>query len=139
MKYIRSINWLSEHLDDPNICIVDCRFNLADAVAGEKAYKEAHIPGAFYAHLDRDLSGEKGIHGGRHPLPDPQAFQKTVESYGITDQTTVIAYDNGDAMFAGRFWWLMSYIGHQHVYVLDGGFSEWEKQGLPVSNEIPAL
>ncbi|KMY54567.1 3-mercaptopyruvate sulfurtransferase [Bacillus sp. FJAT-27231] len=137
MKYIHSINWLLEHLDDPNTCIVDCRFNLADPDAGERAYKQAHIPGAFYAHLDRDLSGGKGVHGGRHPLPDLQVFQKTVEAYGITDETVVIAYDNGDAMFAGRFWWLLSYIGHQHVYILDGGFSEWEKRKLPVSVEIP--
>ncbi|MFL0362585.1 sulfurtransferase [Bacillus sp. PK3_68] len=138
MKYIRSIDWLAEHLNDSNICIVDCRFHLADPAAGEKEYNEAHIPGAFYAHLDRQLSGKKGAHGGRHPLPDLHEFQKTAESYGITNETTIIAYDNGDAMFAGRFWWLMSYIGHQHVYILDGGFSEWKKQGLPMTSEIPA-
>ncbi|MGC8230428.1 sulfurtransferase [Pseudobacillus badius] len=137
MKYIRSINWLSERLNDSNVCIVDCRFNLADTAAGEKEYGKAHIPGAFYAHLDRDLSGEKNIHGGRHPLPDLEAFRKTAESYGITDETIVIAYDSGDAMFAGRFWWLLSYIGHSHVYILDGGFAEWEKQGLAVSTEVP--
>lgn len=138
MKYIRSIDWLSEHLHDPDICIVDCRFQLADAAAGERDYREAHIPGAFYAHLDRDLSGEKAIHGGRHPLPDPEAFRRVVEAYGITEATTVIAYDNGDAMFAGRFWWLLSYLGHKRVYLLDGGFSEWKLRGLPLSNEIPA-
>ncbi|MFK2824160.1 sulfurtransferase [Bacillus sp. B190/17] len=138
MEYIRSIAWLSEHLHDPNVCIVDCRFQLTDPAAGEKEYKEGHIPGAFYAHLDRDLSGEKGVHGGRHPFPELQELRKIAESYGITDDTIVIAYDHGEAMFAGRFWWLLSYIGHKHVYILDGGFSEWKKQGLPVSSDSPS-
>lgn len=138
MEYIRSIDWLANHLHDADVCIIDCRFDLSDPAAGEQQYKKGHIPGAYYAHLDRHLSGEKSKHGGRHPLPDIEVFRQTVEAFGITDTTTVVAYDGGEAMFAGRFWWLLSYLGHKHVYILDGGFDEWRKQGLPVSVDIPA-
>ncbi|WP_203361948.1 sulfurtransferase [Bacillus sp. REN10] len=137
MNFIKSIDWLASHVNDPNVCVIDCRFSLADAQAGEKAYMEGHIPGAFYAHLDRHLSGEKKQHGGRHPLPNVEDVQAVFQSFGITEETTVVVYDQGEAMFAGRCWWLLSYLGHSRVYLLDGGFQEWTNRKLPVTQEIP--
>lgn len=137
MKFVQSIDWLVERLNDPNVCVIDCRFSLADAEAGEKAYMQGHIPGAFYAHLDRHLSGEKQQHGGRHPLPNVEDAQKVFGSFGITEETTVVVYDQGEAMFASRCWWLLSYLGHSQVYVLNGGFQEWTNRQLPVTKELP--
>ncbi|WP_100331362.1 sulfurtransferase [Bacillus xiapuensis] len=137
MNYIRSVEWLAACMDQPDVVIVDCRFHLMDPQAGEEAYKAGHIPNAFYADLERHLSGPEQTHGGRHPLPDVKQLQAVLESFGITERSTVVAYDQGEAMFAGRFWWLLSYIGHEKVYVLDGGFKAWKEQGLPVTQEIP--
>ncbi|HET8871367.1 MAG TPA: sulfurtransferase [Aquabacterium sp.] len=106
--------------------VVDCRFNLADPQAGERAWQQGHIPGAHYAHLDRDLSGEKTGQNGRHPLPDPVAFARTVATWGVRHDTLVVAYDDAGGMFAARLWWMLRHwMGHRATAVLDGGWQHW--------------
>ena len=105
--------------------IVDCRFKLDDVQWGEREYETAHIPGAVYAHLDRDLSGPKTGTNGRHPLPDPKTLSATFGRLGIASGVQVVAYDQNNGMFASRLWWLLRWLGHDAVAVLDGGFAKW--------------
>jgi thiosulfate/3-mercaptopyruvate sulfurtransferase len=123
---------LRRHLDDPSFVIVDCRHNLADVEAGERAYRAEHIPGARFMHLDRDLSGAKTGLNGRHPLPDPKALAATFERAGIDASKQVIAYDQNTGMWAARLWWLLRWLGHSAVAVLDGGLDRWLAEKLPV-------
>lgn len=140
MQALVSPEWLFDHLQDKQVIIVDCRFVLADADgdAGEKAYREDHIPGAFYFHLNRDLSGEKKKHGGRHPLPEISDLVSLFSSVGIDKTKTVIAYDDQEMAMAGRLWWLLRYLGHDNTAVLDGGYAAWKKAGYEVTAELPA-
>jgi thiosulfate/3-mercaptopyruvate sulfurtransferase len=124
---------LAAHLDDPQWRAVDCRFDLKDTAAGEHAYAAAHIPRAVYAHLDRDLSGEKTGSNGRHPLPDPQIAAETFGRLGIGATTQVVAYDADSAMFAARLWWILRWLGHDAVAVLNGGFAKWRAEGRVVA------
>lgn len=120
----------------PDVVVVDCRFALADPALGERQYTEAHIPGAVYLHLDRDLSGNKSTHGGRHPLPDIAVLSAKLSAAGINSEppSRVIVYDDSRFGFAARLWWLLRYLGHEQVQVLDGGFAAWRAAALPVSN-----
>lgn len=129
---------LADHLQDAHWLIVDCRFDLAQPAAGEAAYRAGHIPGAVYAHLDRDLSSPITLHSGRHPLPDPERFAATLSAWGVTAETQVIAYDADNGMYASRLWWLLRWVGHRAVAVLDGGLKAWTAAGLPTDTEIPA-
>jgi thiosulfate/3-mercaptopyruvate sulfurtransferase len=122
----------------PDWLIVDCRFDLAQPAAGETAYRAGHIPGAVYAHLDRDLSSPITPASGRHPLPDPERFAATLSRWGVSSTTQVIAYDADNGMYASRLWWLLRWVGHRAVAVLDGGFKAWTAERLPTSTEIPA-
>ena len=124
-----STSALALHLGDDNFVIVDCRFVLSDASWGEQAYASAHIPGAVYAHLDRDLSGPKSGTNGRHPLPDPHALARTFGRLGIADNVQVVAYDQDNGSFASRLWWMLRWLGHDAVAVLDGGFAKWTAEG----------
>lgn len=133
-----SVDTLAAHLDDSRWLIVDCRFDLTQPTAGEAAYRAGHIPGALYAHLDRDLSSPITPATGRHPLPDPERFAATLSSWGVTADTQVIAYDADNGMYASRLWWLLRWVGHRAVAVLDGGFKAWNGAGLPTNTEIPA-
>lgn len=117
--------------------VVDCRFDLARPGAGEEAYKSGHIPGAVYAHLDRDLSGAITPASGRHPLPSPEQFAATLSRWGVTSDTQVVAYDADTGAYAARLWWLLRWVGHSKVAVLDGGFKAWQAAGLPVSSDAP--
>jgi thiosulfate/3-mercaptopyruvate sulfurtransferase len=129
---------LAQHLTDSQWLIVDCRFDLTQPAAGEAAYSAGHIPGAIYAHLDRDLSSPITPTTGRHPLPDPERFAATLSRWGVGADTQVIAYDADNGMYASRLWWLLRWVGHRAVAVLDGGFKAWTAAGHPVSTEIPA-
>jgi len=129
---------LAQHLSDSRWLIVDCRFDLAQPAAGEAAYRAGHIPGAIYAHLDRDLSSPITPGTGRHPLPDPEHFAQTLGGWGVGADTQVIAYDADNGMYASRLWWLLRWVGHRAVAVLDGGLKAWTAAGQPVSTEIPA-
>jgi thiosulfate/3-mercaptopyruvate sulfurtransferase len=130
---------LAAHLDDPDWVIFDCRHDLADSEAGRRAYREAHIPGARFAHLDENLSGEKSGRNGRHPLPKPEKFAAWLGAMGVDETKQVIAYDASGAAFASRLWWMLKWLGHQGVAVLDGGYGMWVAQKLPVTGAIPKI
>ena len=131
---------LQAHLDDPDWVVVDCRFNLADPAAGRRAYQAGHIPGARYAHLDEDLSAPVTATTGRHPLPDPARLAATLGAWGIGPGTQVLAYDDlGGMLAAARLWWLLRWLGHTAVAVLDGGLPAWTRAGLPLSTDVPVI
>jgi thiosulfate/3-mercaptopyruvate sulfurtransferase len=109
--------------------ILDCRFDLSDPDAGRRAYAAGHIPGARYADLNQDLSSPVTPASGRHPLPEPQALAGFFAACGIGDQTQVIAYDEANGSYAARAWWLLNWLGHTDVAVLDGGFKAWVAAG----------
>lgn len=131
---------LAAALGRADLVVVDCRHVLADADAGERAWRESHVPGAGHAHLDRDLSDHgKPPAFGRHPLPDAAAFSALLVRLGITPAHQVVACDAADgAMAAARFWWLLRLAGHARVAVLDGGFAAWTARGLPVDAGVPS-
>jgi thiosulfate/3-mercaptopyruvate sulfurtransferase len=124
---------LAQQLDNPDWIIVDCRFDLADARAGESAYLAAHIPGAVYAHLDDDLSGPPATDDGRHPLPTPDALRTLFSRLGIDETKQVVVYDGHyGAIGAARLWWMLRYMGHTAVAVLDGGWQIWQAEDRPM-------
>jgi len=140
MAYITLISTsdLERHLDDPACVVVDCRHNLSDVHAGELAYRANHIPGARFMHMDRDLSGVKTGRNGRHPLPDAAKLAATLGHAGIDGSKQVIAYDQNNGMWASRLWWLLRWLGHDAVAVLDGGLDKWIGEGRPQTSEPPA-
>lgn len=129
--------WLASQLDNPQIAIVDCRFLLSDPQWGYRQYANSHIPGAYYLDLDKDLSSRVERHGGRHPLPKPEVIAEKLAAIGAIDnETLIVAYDSSRFAFAARLWWLLRYLGHDRVALLDGGWTGWEAGGYPVSNTI---
>lgn len=123
---------LAKFLTDDHWVIIDCRFDLTDPAKGEELYLETHIPGARYAHLDRDLSGEKNGFNGRHPLPTADQMRERFGALGIGPGTQVVAYDADSGMYAARLWWMLRFMGHDHVAVLDGGLERWVREGYDV-------
>ncbi|OUL19168.1 sulfurtransferase [Nostoc sp. 106C] len=139
-QIVVSPSWLLQHLNDPQVVIVDCRFSLADPHLGRQQYQQSHIQGSYYLDLNQDLSSPVGEHGGRHPLPNTIDLADKLSKIGVHYQKTlVVAYDDSRFAFAARLWWLLHYLGHKKVAVLDGGFSGWQKAGYPVTNIIPQL
>lgn len=130
---------LADHLDAPDWRIIDCRFDLSQPEAGAAAYRDSHIPRALYAHLDRDLSGPVTPNSGRHPLPDPDRLAATLGDWGIGADTQVVCYDAQANAYAGRLWWLLRWLGHTRVAVLDGGLEQWEEEKRPLTAEIPVI
>lgn len=137
MSAIVESAWLKERLDDPNIVVADCRFALAQPGLGTTEYAEGHIPGAVYFDLERDLSGPKGKHGGRHPLPSMESFAEKLGRAGIEAGKTVVVYDDQGGAMASRLWWMLRYVGHDDVKLLNGGFSGWKAAGYPVTTDVP--
>ncbi|MBW4641582.1 MAG: sulfurtransferase [Goleter apudmare HA4340-LM2] len=136
-KWIVSQTWLLEHLNDPQVVIVDCRFSLADPQLGKQQYQASHIEGSYYLDLNEDLSSSVREHGGRHPLPNPTDLAYKLSEIGVNYQKTlVVAYDDSRLAFASRLWWLLRYLGHEQVAVLDGGFASWQKAGYPITEMI---
>jgi thiosulfate/3-mercaptopyruvate sulfurtransferase len=140
-----SVQWLREHLDDPQVAIADCRFSLMQTDLGQQQYQAGHIPGAYYLDLNLDLSSPVGRHGGRHPLPDPVLFGAKLSAMGVdshptdgSETTLVVVYDDSRFAFASRLWWLLTYFGHSRVAVLDGGLSAWIEAGYDLSDALPA-
>ena len=123
-----------------NLRLIDCRFMLTDTDWGRKAYAISHLPGAVYAHLDEDLSGEI-IAGetGRHPLPSAEAFALQLGKWGISPDDQVVCYDQGAGGIAARAWWMLKWLGHQSVAVLDGGWQLWQEMDLPVDDSVVRL
>lgn len=128
---------LHPRLGDDDWVVVDCRFRLDDPAAGRAAYAAAHVPCAVYAHLDDDLSA-RPVPGrtGRHPLPTPDAFARTLGRWGIDDATQVVAYDDLGGGIAARLWWMLRWLGHDAVAVLDGGWPAWQRAGHPVRGGV---
>jgi thiosulfate/3-mercaptopyruvate sulfurtransferase len=126
---------LAEHTADPDWVIVDCRFELTRPDWGAGEYAQGHVPNAIYAHLDRDLSGPVTSTSGRHPLPVVEAFVATLSRWGVDEAAQVVAYDQSNGAYASRLWWLLRWVGHGPVAVLNGGFAAWQQAGLPVSQQ----
>ncbi|KQR15545.1 sulfurtransferase [Deinococcus sp. Leaf326] len=140
---LKSAAWLLDHLDTPEVRVLDCRYALSDPLLGRLAYMENHIPGAVYADLETDLSGpvQDGGAGGRHPLPDPETLAAWLGSIGIGNGSVVVCYDDpsgGQGFYAARAWWLLRWLGHREVYVLDGGYPAYRAEGGEVTAEEPA-
>jgi thiosulfate/3-mercaptopyruvate sulfurtransferase len=130
---------LSRHIDDPRWVVVDCRFVLTDPDAGQRAYAAGHIPGARYAHLDNDLSSPVTPASGRHPLPYPQVLAEKLGRWGIDKTSQVVVYDDTFGAMAARLWWLLRWLGHEAVALLDGGFPKWQREGHPVTPALPLI
>jgi len=122
---------------DERVVLLDCGFDLADAQAGERAYGAAHLPGARYAHLDRDLSGAKTGRNGRHPLPDRRTLAQRAGTWGVAPGVPVVCYDAQGGPYAARAWWLLRWLGHDAVAVLDGGRQAWADAGHVLSSAQP--
>ena len=123
---------LLSQLVNPSWIVIDCRFDLADVEAGRRAYQSGHIAGAYYAHLDEDLSGPITPQSGRHPLPDPDVLCDTLGAWGVTPGSQVVVYDAAGGAIAARLWWLLRWLGHQNVAVLDGGWQRWHSRAYPL-------
>ena len=129
---------LAQHLDDPGWVVIDTRHDLADPAKGREAYEAGHIPGAYFMHTDDDLSGPKTGKNGRHPLPPLEEFAAKLNQRGVGPGTQVVAYDDLSGSFAVRLWWMLKWLGHDKVALLDGGFAKWAQEGRPVTREVPA-
>jgi len=131
---------LAAHIDDPAWVVVDCRHDLMNLAAGRGAYASGHLPGAVFADIETVLSGARngadGVFLGRHPLPDREVLAEALRDFGIDDTTQVVAYDAHGGMFAARLWWLLRWLGHEAVAVLDGGMPAWEAAGQPLTTEV---
>lgn len=136
MNTLVSTEELAAH---PEWRVFDCRHDLAKPELGEQQYLEAHLPGALFAHLDRDLSGPKTGHNGRHPLPEPKVFVSWLGKRGLQPTDQVVCYDAGPGAMAARLWWMLRWVGHESVAVLDGGYAKWQREARPVATEIPAF
>ncbi|WNC32064.1 MULTISPECIES: sulfurtransferase [unclassified Thermosynechococcus] len=136
--YAVTASWLAEHLADPAVVIVDCRFDLMDITRGQREYDQGHIPRAYYLDLEQDLSSPRQERGGRHPLPDPEKLAARLNQMGITPDTLVVAYDDSRFAYAARCWWLLRWLGHDRAAVLDGGYRAYVEAGYPTTPEVPS-
>lgn len=127
--------WLSQHLNQPDLRIVDCRYALGKPEAGKELYLEGHIPGAIHLDIDSDLSGKAGP--GRHPLPKAVDFSAAMSNAGIDQDITVIAYDDMGGAWAARLWWLLRYFGHEKVFILNGGWTKWTAEKNELAKVVP--
>ncbi|NJK34674.1 MAG: sulfurtransferase [Oscillatoriales cyanobacterium SM2_2_1] len=138
-----SAEWLwakisADRFPRDSLVVIDCRFDLSAPTAGKVAYTEGHIPQSHYLDLNQDLSGAVGMFGGRHPLPDLAILSEKLTRIGISrGETTVVAYDDSRFAFAARLWWLLRYLGHERVALLDGGWQRWRALGYPITAEVP--
>ena len=128
---------LAAHIDDPVWVVFDCRHDLAKPESGALEYAAAHVPGARFLHLDRDLSATPSGRNGRHPLPDPRAFARTLANAGVDSGKQVVAYDAQIGVYASRLWWMLRWLGHDKVAVLDGGYARWTAEARPTTNLVP--
>ena len=137
--YLVDVQWLAQRVKDPDVVTIDVRFSLAEPELGRSQYETGHIPGAYYLDLDKDLSNAVSSHGGRHPLPNWPEFAEKINQLGIrsSPSTQVVIYDDSRFAFAARLWWMLRYLGHEKVSILDGGIQAWKQANLPLSMEVP--
>jgi thiosulfate/3-mercaptopyruvate sulfurtransferase len=133
-----SVADLAKHLDDPGVVIFDCRHELTNPDFGPNAYAESHIRGARFANVDRNLSGPLNGKNGRHPLPDPGVLIDWLGQMGVTNSSQVVGYDHAGGPYGARLWWLLRWLGHPRVAVLDGGWQAWNAAGQSVTKDMPA-
>ena len=129
-------NDLHRQLDSQYLRIIDCRFDLADPFSGRRAYEAAHIPGAVFMDLNKDLASKPNVQTGRHPLPDVTRIEATIGRLGISRSTPVVVYDAGNGAMAARAWWIFRWLGHSDVRLLDGGMSAWRAADYPLNGDI---
>jgi thiosulfate/3-mercaptopyruvate sulfurtransferase len=137
MSNFVSPEWVNKHVNDDLVVIFDCRFSLAEPAYGIEAYKKDHIEGAFYADLEKDLSGPVQVHGGRHPLPSVNILSQFFSRCGVSEEKKVIAYDDQSCTMASRLWWLLKYLGHEKVYVMQGGYTNYKEKGYDITSKLP--
>ncbi len=137
-KILVTTEELAARLDDPKWIVFDTRHDLVDHAKGRRAYDAGHIPGAYFLDVESDLAGEKSGKNGRHPLPDIDAFAAAMNVRGVAPGVQVVVYDDMGGNFAVRLWWMLRWMGHEDVAVLDGGYPLWAKEGRPVATEAPA-
>lgn len=135
MKNIVSQEWLINNLSNEDLIILDARAGLIDLDYGYQAYKEGHVKGAQFVSMEETMSGELELHGGRHPLPDMDVFIEDMKKLGISNNSTVVVYDDGELAMAGRLWWLLKYSGREKVYILEGGIKYWNDNNLNLTTE----
>jgi len=129
---------LASLLGDARLRVFDCRFDLARPAYGRAAYGEEHLPGAVFADLNTDLSAPATATSGRHPLPAPEVFAARLRAWGVNADSRVVAYDDNSGAYAARLWWMLRWLGHDDVAVLDGGMRRWLQLGLPLTEDVPA-
>ena len=134
-----TVEWLKDHLGDPDVRPVDVRWYLTERGRGRAEYDEGHVPGAAFMDVDDDLSAPRGQGPGRHPLPSPEAFAAAAGRAGIGPNTYVVAYDSAGGAYAARLWWLLRYFGHERASLLDGGWPAWQAAGYPVERAAPTI
>ncbi len=132
-----NVDELAANLDNPDFIIFDCRHELTNPDYGEAEYAKSHLPGAHFASVDHDLSSQPNGSNGRHPLPTPDKFAAWLGSMGVTEGVQVIGYDNAAGVYGSRLWWMLRWLGHDTVAVLDGGWQAWLKAGKPTTQEVP--
>ncbi|MGM0396614.1 MAG: sulfurtransferase [Bacillota bacterium] len=137
MKNFVTSEWLKENSGRDNLLIFDVRYQLGNEEYGLEEYNKGHIDGAIFIPMEDILTGNVGEHGGRHPLPDMMKFSQTINDLGVDNESTVVAYDDGELAMAGRLWWMLRYIGKEEVYILKGGIKEWKDRGYDLSKDIP--
>jgi thiosulfate/3-mercaptopyruvate sulfurtransferase len=137
-RHLVSVETLAQHIDDPAWRVFDCRHDLQNTEYGAQAYLKGHIPGALFMHSDRDLSGPMTGKNGRHPLPAMDVFAKKMGECGIGPDTQVVAYDNEGGVFASRLWWMLRWLGHDKVALLDGGMAGWRRAKLAFETDVRA-
>lgn len=139
MSNIVNATWLKENKNNDKLVIVDCRFSLMDKEYGKRSYNESHIENALRVDIETQLSAPVQLHGGRHPLPTVEDLTQTFQNLGINQDSIVVAYDEGDLAGPSRLFWILKYLGHNEVYVLDGGINAYEAIGGKVTNEVNLL
>jgi len=129
---------LAKHLGDPDWIVFDTRHDLMDASRGPNVYAKGHIPGAYFMHVDHDLSGPKSGKNGRHPLPDLEVFAAKMNRCGLSRHRQVVVYDDMDGNWSVRLWWMLRWLGHERVALLDGQYPQWLHEDRPVTKDVPA-
>ena len=138
-EFLIDVAELRAQLAQPAWRVVDCRFDLMQPAKGQEEYGRGHIPGASYANLDNDLAGRISDSTGRHPLPSTTQFAGTLGAWGIDNSSQVVVYDGGSGAIAARLWWMLKWVGHEQVAVLNGGFAAWQDAGYEVSDSVESV